>query len=445
MDFLFKNLGPIKEANVSLRKLNIICGKNNTGKTYLTYALYSLLEKFHTNFDIKRLLPPQKHIGENLIPLANISTGEIYQKILKKLSKDFSEDIHTHFATSEDFFKNFSLAIEEKNISPKSSMKKISIRVMGENEFELEGYIDGEKNLVFKTDKNLKDIDFSIYRSVLPSVLSDHIKESISHCFPKPFAITAERTGIQLFYKELDFSKNRVVDYIANKSSDKDDPKSLLKFLFDKTSRYPDAISDNINYVRDFENGLKRKSYIRDRILKKTSWGKLLGGNFDVSDNIPVFIDERQPNIKVPIYLCSSTIKSLFAFELVFLHHLSENMIVFIDEPELGLHPEKQKDMARFLVELSMMDDLILFITTHSDYIIREMNSLILLNKHKNRKKIMNEFNIFETLNHEHVNVCKIDGDKLMQVEVSPKGIKLDSFDGVILAQDSLNDKIIYG
>ena len=33
MKFGIKNLGPIKEANIELGDLTIICGKNNCGKT----------------------------------------------------------------------------------------------------------------------------------------------------------------------------------------------------------------------------------------------------------------------------------------------------------------------------------------------------------------------------------------------------------------------------
>lgn len=43
MKFGIKNLGPIKEANIELGDLTIICGKNNCGKTYLTYTLYAHL------------------------------------------------------------------------------------------------------------------------------------------------------------------------------------------------------------------------------------------------------------------------------------------------------------------------------------------------------------------------------------------------------------------
>ena len=37
-----KNAGPIKEANINLKPLNIFIGSNNTGKTYLASVVYGL-------------------------------------------------------------------------------------------------------------------------------------------------------------------------------------------------------------------------------------------------------------------------------------------------------------------------------------------------------------------------------------------------------------------
>ena len=41
-----KNIGILKQAEFSLGDLTVICGENNTGKTYATYALYGFLESW---------------------------------------------------------------------------------------------------------------------------------------------------------------------------------------------------------------------------------------------------------------------------------------------------------------------------------------------------------------------------------------------------------------
>jgi predicted ATPase len=43
MKIKIKNLGVLKQAEFTLGDLTIICGGNNTGKTYATYALFGFL------------------------------------------------------------------------------------------------------------------------------------------------------------------------------------------------------------------------------------------------------------------------------------------------------------------------------------------------------------------------------------------------------------------
>ena len=53
MRFGIKNLGPIKDANIEIGDLTIICGKNNCGKTYLSYTLFSLVDTIGANVGLE--------------------------------------------------------------------------------------------------------------------------------------------------------------------------------------------------------------------------------------------------------------------------------------------------------------------------------------------------------------------------------------------------------
>ncbi len=44
LQFKVENLGPLVTGTLDLAELTVICGENNTGKTYLTYALYGVLK-----------------------------------------------------------------------------------------------------------------------------------------------------------------------------------------------------------------------------------------------------------------------------------------------------------------------------------------------------------------------------------------------------------------
>lgn len=49
-----------------------------------------------------------------------------------------------------------------------------------------------------------------------------------------------------------------------------------------------------------------------------------------------------------------------------------------IDEPELNLHPSNQRVIARFLAKL-VNSGIRVIVSTHSDYFVKEINSLIML------------------------------------------------------------------
>ena len=51
-----------------------------------------------------------------------------------------------------------------------------------------------------------------------------------------------------------------------------------------------------------------------------------------------------------------------------------------IDEPELNLHPDNQRQVARILAQL-VNAGLKVIVSTHSDYFVRELNNLIMLKK----------------------------------------------------------------
>ena len=43
MKFRIENLGRLNEAELEIADLTVVCGENNSGKTYATYAVYGFL------------------------------------------------------------------------------------------------------------------------------------------------------------------------------------------------------------------------------------------------------------------------------------------------------------------------------------------------------------------------------------------------------------------
>jgi len=87
------------------------------------------------------------------------------------------------------------------------------------------------------------------------------------------------------------------------------------------------------------------------------------------------------------------SIRSLLQLSRYLKHQARVGDLVIIEEPELNLHPKNQRRIARLLASL-VNCGLKIMITTHSDYILREFNNLILLTgKSPHLKKIIKERN----------------------------------------------------
>ena len=76
--------------------------------------------------------------------------------------------------------------------------------------------------------------------------------------------------------------------------------------------------------------------------------------------------------------LSSSSSKALGDFLFYLKHRAEAQSMVMVDEPEIHLHPDNQIILARIFA-MMVNKGMRVVITTHSDYIIREINNLIML------------------------------------------------------------------
>ncbi|TLE13383.1 hypothetical protein LS72_010010 [Helicobacter apodemus] len=135
--------------------------------------------------------------------------------------------------------------------------------------------------------------------------------------------------------------------------------------------------------VNTFKKIAKNKSFIakgeQENPLYKeiiSLFRQILGGKFIVTDDIeflPRLSKETIPLKEISHFVCSLCLLDYYIFNMV---KIGETLI--IDEPELHLHPKNQILMARLLV-LLVNASVKVIITTHSDYIVRELSNCIML------------------------------------------------------------------
>lgn len=146
----------------------------------------------------------------------------------------------------------------------------------------------------------------------------------------------------------------------------------------------------------------------------------------------------------LPMSQAAAMIRSVAPLVLFLRYQAQDGDLLLFDEPEMNLHPANQVYLARFLAKL-MNRGFRVLITTHSDYLIREINNLILLGSLPVwPKKLAKRFGYQEgeALQHNLLEVLAFNDGKVAKIKVEPDGFQVSQIDDVIanlnLAADAL-------
>ena len=453
MQILVENLGPVKSATIDLsKKLNVFCGGNSTGKTYMAYVLYAIASRQNKSLGIQldeqsveNILKDNKaRIALDLDAISQFREEE-FSKILPNLWKLFA----ISETKSEDFFAKTKLQILESNSDFIQRIKQARF----EEAIRLHKYWfkvkkDDDNSLIVEVEhKTIKNEEFAHFLNIafLPILYARlfYFPISSSAIFP------VERNSIFTFNKELSIKNNQRYELIKQLSSDKKfDP---FDIFFSSSDRYPQAIKDCLAIADDLEQFKKIKSSFYD--FAEEIEKELLGGAVVVGKEGSVeFASTSLSKKKALSFHQSSSIVKTLASLVMYLKHMAQpNDLVIIDEPELNLHPDNQIKLARIFARL-LNNGLRLVISTHSDYILRELNNLIMLgSKSDELNDIKKQYHFKED---EYILVDEVDVHyfhyklktqaSVKKLKISDYGFDVPSIDEAIEKQNQLTDDLYY-
>ncbi|EOW9232292.1 AAA family ATPase [Vibrio cholerae] len=399
MKFTFKKIGFIDSGEVQLGDLTVICGRNNTGKTYISHSIYGLLKKCNSqrvSIASKENIDQLFSDGECTIDVPNVS--ELLNKVSKEFSKSSLKDV---FNSEEDSFQNSSVSLSVDdicNLKFNSYEQEMIIKLGEESDTELRIKTKNNEN---KVTVNL--INPAVSRGFVQFALEKELSQIILGSFiPNSFVITSERTGSAMFYKDLDSQAHSILDHIVElRDNKKLNPFSLMEKM---RSRYSLPIRSNIDSMRYAQETTKNKSELTNNkdkyefVFKKLK--QIVGGTFKTQVNGVFYVPTKQRNrakIELPMHMSSSATKSLYLMDLYLRHIAKIGDVLVIDEPELNLHPDAQRLLAQLLVR-TVNAGIKIIITTHSDHLLRELNSLVMLSSpsidEESRKEILDKYSL---------------------------------------------------
>ncbi|CAC5340901.1 MULTISPECIES: AAA family ATPase [Planktothrix] len=359
--------------SIEIQNLTILSGANSSGKSSIMQPLLLLKQTLEATYDP----------GALLLNGANVkftSTEQVFSKLSSKKYKDFS--IETEINQSSSIRLNFY-----------KTTKNIDIKQMVYQE-------NGEPEAVFRTDMTPEEIEKNLPKQVKKIYQDLSSKINNDHEFSKMIYFNVER--IRCFLE---------VKLLINQD-DKSIPQTFFSFtrsgLFQKYIRdiihvpglrgnpertYPvTAIGEQFpgtfeNYVASVINNwqITKSSKLKDL----ARYLKILGltGKVDTKQ-----INDTQVEIRVARLPCNFNPKtkstemvsiadvgfgvSQTLPALVALLVAEPEQLVYLEQPEIHLHPRAQAALADILIE-SANRGVRVVIETHSDLILKRIQSLV--------------------------------------------------------------------
>lgn len=458
MKLKLKNIGLLDHAELELGALTVICGENNSGKTYINYALYGFLRLWRQilTAELMGILEPLWKKG-NRFELDLEALIEKYD-LLPRICREYAEQLPAVFAAQAERFKDseFELILEHKpNLREKPFERSIRLEKSGPVSITLNIMV-GSPNLEVVLAETV-----SISRYAGLQIIADAVAVILFGSFlPNTFIASAERTGAAIFRKELDFARSKLLDAIARgEASELNNPFHLMR-VTEAAYAYP--VRDNVDFVRSLDNLGKQPPgpLLSQHPDLLEDFEDIIGGSYKVIPNEGVYFSPKgtkQPRLNLSE--SSSAVRALLDIGFFLRHNIEAGDMLMIDEPELNLHPKNQRKLARLLVRL-VNAGVRVFITTHSDYIVKEFNTLIMLNRDTaNARAVQKQFKYRDD---ERLNLNDV---RLYMTEELPRakgkrskgytvkraaidaiqGIEVQTFDKTIDEMNRIQEELLYG
>lgn len=368
MRIKLKNIAKVKTADIDIKGITVIAGENNSGKSTIGKALFSVFYALNNIKDkynkdqyasLKSILQrfyltvyfeyPINQISQEVFN-PNINESQLIQKLLGLTSKGstLKVDIESilRFGFSDMLLK--SMDIDSWNELIQEIIAVLSVEIKKYINFTIAEQLKGEFNqqIVNIFEETSGDILFEQGKQNI--IINVDSNNNISTNIVRWNDIAVEPIYIDNPFIIDDVFTGAFINFTTYKNH----RNNLLAQL---------TTSKSINKIDSIVNSNKLNSIME-------SINKILPGTLDISESgLSYFYNEKRLDAKN----LSTGIKTFAVIKrLISNGYISTNGIVILDEPEIHLHPEWQLVLAELIVLLQKEFNLHILITTHSPYFL---------------------------------------------------------------------------
>lgn len=435
-----ENFGPIKKGTVQLKPLTIFIGPNNSGKSYVSVLLHSILRASRNTQpdlenpdvvkDLQSQLPSATSKMHMAVPPPVIT--KIHDIYMQSFSKKISEQLSYNFKSDLDKLvkrgkTSTRITISNQNTVNITIKKKVSAKSsMADKKFIIKLSNDVPSNLI-QENKTETIVNMTPnMKAFVPYMLYNHMKSIVLQSPLDSHYLPAARSGILQTYKII------AASLVSVKSMAEDTfPTHAL------TGTIADFVSDLIT-VPEQEGTLAK--------IAKQMERDLFAGSIDLPrsrDKFPEMTYTSNGH-QIPIHRASSTISEVAPLSMYLKYIADSGDLLVIEEPEAHLNPVNQSKMAKNIVKM-IRAGLNVLITTHSAYLVERLGQYMVAGMADPESRVKHQSYKNEYLSPDEVSPYIFkrsqDGYLIYEIEKNNEdGISQEEFISVL---EELNDESI--
>ncbi|MGL6550130.1 AAA family ATPase [Aeromonas hydrophila] len=408
-----KNFGKIKKANLKISPFTVIAGSNSSGKSFITKALYSFfstINKDHVTVEVTQtILRIIATFNRAKYSITNPSQA-VHDLLDEFFSSIYALEQTIHHEYGEcTYTEQYSRAYLVKDRL--ESINSVTTRIF--NEIDDKKKYASLKEAMSVIQRNIKIIDGIVAKpnNVLSSQIEDGFKNALKENFQVQSLselrnyMTTDDSRISFDFEQLGSISidGESIDFRLDTHS-VDEFQRLYNVVFLESPIYW-KLKQSLESVRDQRHisrymNVKRRNALLgvpkhfydlvDLVNEKIKLedgsknidlyaeiNSAIGGELDISDTGEMFFKEKDCPKHIGISATATGITNLGIISLLLKRNvISEGSFIFVDEPEVNLHPAWQSVMIESLYKLSR-NGINVVIATHSIDMMKYIENIV--------------------------------------------------------------------